>query len=228
MAMKVAEMIEKVKNLIGGLKRDQRIVVLVRHGDKDEGEPKDTINATAKKAARLLGARLRKAGLIIMKVISSPRGRAAYTALEVATGNTNADEAVMPLTTDQQITDVSSERPDLVPILKEFMAGSNVKTVEEALLVCPDSTVQEYSWQKANAYKRAIVTRCRMKNGEHGPIMFVVHGGPLDIAIALMKQPLATCLTDLRRPEKWIPKGGCTILVIDENTGAVVNEKRLF
>lgn len=223
--MKVAEMIAKVKEVLAGMAQGHKIAVVVRHGASDPDMPKDTISSKATNEARLLGQRLRKGGIQIEKVVCSPRGRAVATGLAVAEGNANVGESVAPFVTEHGLTDVSNEAPEVVATLQEFVAGSNVDSVEEALLLCPDPDTRKYAWNKAGEYARVISTRSRL-NG-NGPIMFTTHGGPADIAILRLAHPTASNLTDLGRPVKWMPRGGATILVFDE-AGNLVNCQPLF
>ena len=223
--MKVTDLIQKVKNVLAGLNPGDKVAVVLRHGASDPEMPKDTISPKAEKDANLLGQRLRKAGLKIEKVVTSPRGRAVATGLAVASGNANVGESVAPFVTEHGLNDVSSEAMDVVATLKEFVAHSNVNSVEEALLLCPDPDTKRYAWNKAGEYARVISTRSRL-NGRD-PILFTTHGGPADIAILRMANPTANNLTDLGRPAKWMPQGGAVIIVFNE-AGDLVKSKCLF
>ena len=202
--------------IVAGLKDGERVAVLLRHGSRMEHKnlPNDSICAESWDEISKLGAAIRKAGIKLARIFTSPRGRSVMAACALGEGNAEKEESIAPFRTDEALTDGSNDiergGPAIVKKCKAI-SGERGITGEQALLLSNDDAVSKYAWQRAAEYGRSISTHVKMGKGE--PLAFVTHGGLMDISILQLLHPKATRLDQLGTPEKWLEMGAAAIVV---------------
>lgn len=208
------------------LQPDETRIFWLRHGTTGAQKkelPDDTICEYAYRRIFQLGRKVREAGVSISRVIMSDRGRAIKSAFALAEGNALAGETIAPFYIDRRITDSSHDRPDIVAQLKAWAEKHNLKTTEEACLICDIPEVQEYIYDRALGH--ALVTSEIARRFPGKTVLLAGHGGLIEPGILKIKNPATQSLAELAeisQSVRWLDKGGAVELILRVEKSEVI------